>query len=249
MPVGQLYPKDWNNFSPRAERGLGPEGRRPDGGARRLGALLRRLLARTSSWASSRGTPSTPARPTTTSSSASRRRPSSCPGSPSSPTSRPPTSSRWTRSCKTPYVQNYNVNVQQQLGPHAALQVGYVGSLGRELFRYRDINQPDPADRRAPLPGLRLHQPVRVDRRLALQLAADLRSRSRTGRASPPRSTTRSASRSTPRATVRTTCPTPRSPTTAATPRRSWRRSNFDVRHRFAWLLHLEHRSRARAMP
>ncbi len=48
----------------------------------------------------------------------------------------------------TPYVQNYNLNVQRELGEHAAVQVGYVGSQGRRLFRYRDINQasivPDP---------------------------------------------------------------------------------------------------------
>ncbi len=41
----------------------------------------------------------------------------------------------------TPYIQNYNLNIQQEIGGHAALQVGYVGSAGRRLFRYRDINQ------------------------------------------------------------------------------------------------------------
>jgi hypothetical protein len=42
---------------------------------------------------------------------------------------------------RTPYIQNYNFNVQQQLTPGIAIQVGYVGSAGRKLFRYRDINQ------------------------------------------------------------------------------------------------------------
>jgi outer membrane receptor protein involved in Fe transport len=41
----------------------------------------------------------------------------------------------------TPYIQNYNLNVQHQFGRYAAVQVGYVGSAGRRLFRYRDINQ------------------------------------------------------------------------------------------------------------
>ncbi len=41
----------------------------------------------------------------------------------------------------TPRIQNYNANVQQQLGDHAALTFGYVGSQGRHLFRFRDINQ------------------------------------------------------------------------------------------------------------
>jgi len=45
---------------------------------------------------------------------------------------------------RTPYMQNYNVNVQHQLGPYTGLQVGYVGSIGRGLYRYRDINQTDP---------------------------------------------------------------------------------------------------------
>jgi len=46
------------------------------------------------------------------------------------------------RNVKTPYVQNFNLNVEQAFGSHAALQVGYVGALGRRLFRFRDINQP-----------------------------------------------------------------------------------------------------------
>lgn len=46
---------------------------------------------------------------------------------------------------RTPYMHNYNVNVEQQLGPRAALQLGYVGSIGRRLFRFRDINQAEPA--------------------------------------------------------------------------------------------------------
>lgn len=46
------------------------------------------------------------------------------------------------RHARTPYMSNYNLNVQQQLGSYAMLQVGYVGSSGRKLFRYRDINQP-----------------------------------------------------------------------------------------------------------
>ena len=46
------------------------------------------------------------------------------------------------RHARTPYMSNYNLNVQQQLGGRAMLQVGYVGSAGRKLFRYRDINQP-----------------------------------------------------------------------------------------------------------
>jgi outer membrane receptor protein involved in Fe transport len=46
---------------------------------------------------------------------------------------------------RTPYVQNYNVNIEHQITSGLALQVGYVGSAGRKLFRYRDINQVNPA--------------------------------------------------------------------------------------------------------
>lgn len=41
----------------------------------------------------------------------------------------------------TPYVQNYNLNIEQALTRNMALQVGYVGSQGRKLFRYIDRNQ------------------------------------------------------------------------------------------------------------
>jgi hypothetical protein len=42
---------------------------------------------------------------------------------------------------RTPYVENYNFNIQQQLAGGMVLQVGYVGSAGRHLFRFRDLNQ------------------------------------------------------------------------------------------------------------
>ena len=45
------------------------------------------------------------------------------------------------RKIRTPYVQNYNLNMEQQLGTNMGLQVGYVGSSGRKLFRYVDLNQ------------------------------------------------------------------------------------------------------------
>ncbi|MBZ5668223.1 MAG: carboxypeptidase regulatory-like domain-containing protein [Acidobacteriia bacterium] len=49
------------------------------------------------------------------------------------------------RNIRTPYMENYNLNVQQQLANGVVLQVGYVGSEGHKLFRYRDINQPTQA--------------------------------------------------------------------------------------------------------
>ncbi len=41
---------------------------------------------------------------------------------------------------KTPYVQNFNFNLQQGLWKGAVVQTGYVGSAGRRLIYTRDIN-------------------------------------------------------------------------------------------------------------
>ena len=46
---------------------------------------------------------------------------------------------------RTPYTQNFNLNLQQGLGSKAVFQVGYVGTKGTKLFRFRDINQPSQA--------------------------------------------------------------------------------------------------------
>ena len=45
---------------------------------------------------------------------------------------------------KTAYVQNFNLNTQYQVSRNTILQVSYVGSLGRRLFRLVDINQARP---------------------------------------------------------------------------------------------------------
>jgi Carboxypeptidase regulatory-like domain/TonB dependent receptor len=49
------------------------------------------------------------------------------------------------RNIRTPYLENYNLNFQQQFGPKMALQIGYVGSQGHRLFRFVDLNQPSQA--------------------------------------------------------------------------------------------------------
>ena len=46
---------------------------------------------------------------------------------------------------RTPYTQNWNLNLQQQVASRIVLQIGYVGSKGTKLFRFRDINQPSQA--------------------------------------------------------------------------------------------------------
>ena len=49
------------------------------------------------------------------------------------------------RNIKTPYMENYNFNIQHQFSSKMSLQVGYVGSQGHRLFRFFDINQPSQA--------------------------------------------------------------------------------------------------------
>ncbi|HUA14557.1 MAG TPA: TonB-dependent receptor [Verrucomicrobiae bacterium] len=46
---------------------------------------------------------------------------------------------------RTPYVQNFNLNVQQQVGSRTVVQIGYVGAKGTKLFQFLDINQPSQA--------------------------------------------------------------------------------------------------------
>ncbi|MGA2351915.1 MAG: carboxypeptidase regulatory-like domain-containing protein [Terracidiphilus sp.] len=43
----------------------------------------------------------------------------------------------------TPRYASYNLNLESQITSKVALQVGYVGSQGRHLFHFRDLNQVD----------------------------------------------------------------------------------------------------------
>ena len=53
---------------------------------------------------------------------------------------------------KTPYLHEFNVTLQRQLGPTRVAEIGYVGSRGRNLISARDVNQPQP---KAVVPNLR----------------------------------------------------------------------------------------------
>jgi len=46
------------------------------------------------------------------------------------------------RHIKTPYMENYNINIQRQLSSKMVMQIGYVGSQGHHLWRFFDLNQP-----------------------------------------------------------------------------------------------------------
>lgn len=45
---------------------------------------------------------------------------------------------------RTPYIQNYNFDIQRSLGGSSVLQIAYVGSTGRKLTGFRDVNAPIP---------------------------------------------------------------------------------------------------------
>jgi outer membrane receptor protein involved in Fe transport len=51
---------------------------------------------------------------------------------------------------RTPYIQNYNLNLQHEVRPGSVLQISYVGSRGTKLFRVRDINQIRPDTQQRP---------------------------------------------------------------------------------------------------
>ena len=46
------------------------------------------------------------------------------------------------RNFKTPYNFNYSLQLEQSIGSHSLLQIGYVGSEGRRLLSLLNINQP-----------------------------------------------------------------------------------------------------------
>jgi hypothetical protein len=46
------------------------------------------------------------------------------------------------RNIRTPYMENYNLNIQQQITNKVVLSAGYVGSQGHHLWRFFDLSQP-----------------------------------------------------------------------------------------------------------
>lgn len=55
---------------------------------------------------------------------------------------------------RTPYIQMFNLNLEHQMNKNVAVQVGYVGSQGRRLFRYLDLNQVNPLTGTRAFPNL-----------------------------------------------------------------------------------------------
>ena len=142
---------------------------------------------------------------------------------------------------KTPYMHNYNANVQQQLGPHAAITLGYVGSLGRRLYRFRDINQADPTTGIRPLDHgpfpptggtfgyVNLFEATARSKYNAFQAALTIRNlRGFTARADYTWSHSRDNA-----SDGQDYVPNATQPDNSFNPDAEWADSNFDVRHRF----------------
>jgi hypothetical protein len=137
----------------------------------------------------------------------------------------------------TPYMFNYNLNVQQQLGKAAVLQVGYVGSEGHHLFRFRDINQlVTPTSASLPYPNFGYINYLETSANSVYNsLQAQLRIRDIHGLAS---TVNYNYSHSIDNASDGTDFEP-----NASQPNNSYRvdlergNSNFDVRHRFTWML------------
>ena len=148
--IDSLYPKDLNNFAPRFGFAYTPTLQRQDRNSWRMGRVLRcscfEFLRRQYGTAQRRcggsQRESGRAEPGLHDHGAERGVPI---GS---------ASVRKCRACaafgvfgvsqdfRTPYVQNFNLNVQRQLSSSTILQAGYVGSMGRKLPVMQDINQP-----------------------------------------------------------------------------------------------------------
>jgi hypothetical protein len=138
------------------------------------------------------------------------------------------------RNLRTPHVQNWNVNLQRQLGRHAALQVGYVGSKGTNLFRYRDINQLDPATGQAPFPDfLYINQFESTARSNYHGLQASLKVAGWHGLTSTLNYTFGHAKDSA--SDGQDYVPNATQPDDSTRPDREYADANFDVRHRLVW--------------
>ena len=64
----------------------------------------------------------------------------------------PPSALSYQRNFHSPYVQQWNFGIQQQIGKSRVAEIAYVGSKGTDLLTARDINQAQPSPQ---MPNLR----------------------------------------------------------------------------------------------
>ncbi len=61
------------------------------------------------------------------------------------PVALPSSALAFQRNFRTPYAQQWNFGIQQQMGKSRVAEIAYVGSKGTKLLAARDINQPQPS--------------------------------------------------------------------------------------------------------
>ena len=95
----------------------------------------------------------------------------------------------WGRDFATPVVQQYNLTVQQQVGANWGLEAGYVGSRGKNLPIFMEVNPTHPdsvagaGDRAAPVPGVQPGPADLLRGGVVVRLAADERADAAVARA------------------------------------------------------------------
>ena len=146
---GQWYKPDYNNFAPRVGFAYDVSGNLKTAIRGSIGVFYDRMIGATISSVDSAtpgfgqdvfvypnqngtdvragdGIPATPAPPTPLL---------------TLPNSRSTSISIFNPNLRTPYVVQYNFNVQRELPRHVVLEVGYVGSKGIKLFMAQNLNQ------------------------------------------------------------------------------------------------------------
>ncbi len=151
--IGEVYPSDWVNFSPRVGFSYSPS--RVKGVVIRGGAGIffdtpnaNPFLDNRPGNAAPNGLEGNPGGPDPVFT-ISRYGVSILPGQPILPSASDGCSPdnpcgvfSVNRNFRTPYNYNYNLQLEQALGTKALVQIGYVGSEGRRLLSLLDINQP-----------------------------------------------------------------------------------------------------------
>jgi hypothetical protein len=232
-PVTQLFSKDWNNFSPRASVAwdLTGEGRTVLRGSYGLyyDAFSQDFFVGQLPWNTYIAGPAynhiiVSASPVS----------ELVYGAPVFPQSTFSGSDAFTvdPNLRTPYIQVYGSNLQQEIGRNTAVEVGYVGSLGRSLFRFRDMNQVNPATGVRPYPDyvyINHFESTAHSRYNSLQATLRVRGwRGLTGTAN------YTLAKSMDNASDgQDYVPNASQPDNSYDPQAEWAPSNFDVRHRF----------------
>jgi hypothetical protein len=70
---------------------------------------------------------------------------------------------------RTPYIQQYNLNVQQKLASDLVLEVGYAGSKGTKLINWIEFNQPYFASPSNPVNGLTTNTAANAPQRVPFE--------------------------------------------------------------------------------